>query len=407
MLKLIFSDDPFPSMVEKTLFLAGPNDRLEVGDPIRKDTWRHRVVNYLDARRYDLTVFIPFPKEIFYGDTLTHEIDYSLQIQWELDCLDAADIILFYVERTEKNLGLTTNIEFGRYIDSGRIMYCRPNEALNIRYLDQMILARNKKVYYNLHSVLEDTVSLLGEGALRVDGEARVPLLFWKSEQFQSWYSNLKVAGNRLDGFIPKLALTCNNELFAMAAHVNVYVKAEDRNKSNEWLFGRTLTSYTVPYYIDENKKRHYVLIREFRSPVNNSAGYVYEFPGGSSSADISPQENAAKELKEECGLEVHDITRFNSLGTYQSFATFSIGLIAAYSIELDKDEFLYIKNLAENSTILGENEEEKITLHLATEKELLEHKYPIDLVTYGLLKLTDRVQSKKNTTSFNSFLSM
>jgi Xaa-Pro aminopeptidase len=136
--------------------------------------------------------------------------------------------------------------------------------------------------------------------SMTAPGVVLVPLVVWNSKQFQDWYTYMfsgDSQGNELRGFDIKTILCFSNRrskitderaLFGFAAHVNIWVAREQREKSNEWIFSRTATSYVIPYYVNKEKGyREYILVREFRSPANNESGYVYELPGGSAPDDI------------------------------------------------------------------------------------------------------------------------
>lgn len=392
-MKLVFSDQPFPTEVEKTVFLAGPSPRYHTGDRIQINTWRHEAIDILAALGYDGHVFIPLPEAGFYaGIASKNMVDYLSQIEWERHGLERADVIFFYVDRKADNQGLTTNIEFGEYFDSGRMVYSRPKDAVKVRYMDETIIARDGEFYLNMATGLQEVLDRVKTPVHRLDGETHVPALIFSSPQFQEWYTKLKHAGNRLDGFIPKSVLAFNKDrfLFGFNAWVNIYITKEDRHKSNEWIFSRTATSYVVAYYDGaEDGKRRFILTREFRSPASNLEGYVYEMAGGSAvDKKVSPIENAIKELEEETGITIHDEHRFRHLGTRQTFATYLTMGLFAVAVELTQEEFDEASKRALESTILGENEEERITLHIATEEELVQNKYPVDWTTLGMINV-------------------
>jgi 8-oxo-dGTP pyrophosphatase MutT (NUDIX family) len=419
-MQLVFADDVLPTQVYKTIFLAGPNPRYKDGDVV-EETWRHKAIQYLEDMNYTGHVFIPLPKRCFHlGGIVSNPVtDYNHQVEWEDKAMARADILLFYVDRRNGLQGLTTNIEFGRYLDSGRMVYARPNDAENIRYLDEQVRNRGGIVYEDnnsptagewscaLKQALYKTVQRLGDGALRVRGDVNVPLLFWKSPQFQDWYANMcgdeDMGGNRLLSFQTKAVITFNNDtfLFGFAAHVNIWIASEGREKSNEWIFSRTYTSYVVPYFIDAFGVRQYVLVREFRSPANNPKAYVYELPGGSSTdgKKVSPYENAQKELEEETGIIIEDITRFRFLGNRQTFATFSTNKIFAVDIQLTEEEFEGAKKRAQEKTILGENDGERIRLFIVSEEQLIEHyeDFPADYTTLGILHISNNLSGNHN----------
>lgn len=398
---LVFSDDIYPTEVTKSIFLAGPNPRYKDGDAI-ENTWRHEAVRILEEKGYDGHVFIPLPKQFFFGETAeVTEENYDHQIEWEDATMSRADVLLFYVDRTEKLQGLTTNIEFGRYLESGRMVYGRPDDALNIRYLDEQIRKRQRKVHSSVEDCVDDALSRIGEGSVRYGDATLVPLIFWNTEQFQTWFNSHKGVGNVLKDFVPKSVVTCNTSgtpfcndgfLFGFSAYVNIFIREEDRYKSNEWIFSRTSTSTVVPFYDHPEEGRKFILVREFRSPVNNPHSAIYEFPGGTGveTHDVDQYTNAKKELLEETKINVTDNDRFVFLGFRQTFGTFSINRMHAVAVSLTEEEYELAVKRSEKEEVLGECEEERITLCIASESDLLEERYPVDYTTLGLIYLVN-----------------
>lgn len=401
-MKLVFADDSLPTEVTKTIFLAGPNPRYKNGDVVLR-TWRHDVLEELERIGYDGHVFIPMPIGSFYGETVSGAVaDYDHQIEWEDAAMMRADVILMWVDRTPILRGLTTNIEFGKYLESGRLIYGRPDTADGCRYLDEQIQKRRKEAYTSLADIVKEADWRLGNGAERSGGEVLVPLVIWNSKQFQEWHTHMfsgDSQGNELRGFDIKTILCFSNRrskitderaLFGFAAHVNIWVDREQREKSNEWIFSRTATSYVIPYYVNKEKGyREYILVREFRSPANNESGYVYELPGGSAPDDnLNPLENAKQELLEETGIDIKDISRFKVVGNRQTFATFSTNRIFATKIELTEEEFLEAKKRADDKVQLGADDGERINLFVVKETDLLntDSEYPVDWSTLGMI---------------------
>ena len=78
--------------------------------------WRHTALDILNFNNFDGTVFIPIPRNKFYGAAKDEDSwTYDNQIEWECKARDIADIIVFWVARDIKNKmpGFTTNVEFG------------------------------------------------------------------------------------------------------------------------------------------------------------------------------------------------------------------------------------------------------------------------------------------------------
>lgn len=386
-MKLVFSNEPFPTEVTKSIFLAGPSPRYKEGDEIQTNTWRHYAIDYLKSLNYDGIVYIPIPRDFFYGEKANSNlISYLKQIDYEQSALERADIILFYLDRKNDNEGLTTNVEFGKYYDSGRVVYCRPKDAVKVRYLDNLCFEKGLTIYLNLNEALEHSLYLIGDGIKRINGECTVPSIIFKSEQFQTWYQNLLKAGNELKDFKVTSIINPNETLFGFSAWASVYITNEERYKTNEWIFSRIPVSYVVPYYI-EGDKTYFVLTSEFRTSVNNSKGRVFELAGGSTTKPgITPIQNAIKELEEETGLIIKDESRYKILGERQTFATYLTMKLYAVSVELTKEEFLQVVDNVNKDKTLGENEEEQIKLHIATLDEVM-NIYPVDWTTLGIMK--------------------
>jgi hypothetical protein len=122
---IIHSDQPL-HILPPSLFLAGPSPR---SPEVR--SWRPRAVEILHALGFQGTVLVPERKDE------TARFDYLDQVEWEFAALEACSVIVFWVPRDLATLpGFTTNVEFGRYVGSGRAVYGRPEAAPQTRYLD-------------------------------------------------------------------------------------------------------------------------------------------------------------------------------------------------------------------------------------------------------------------------------
>lgn len=148
MLRLIHSDQGLTGPLDApSIFLAGPSPRGR-GEGYPAD-WRDEAFKIFEQKNFDGYVFVPRPTT---GNAKT----YDGQIEWELHHLDQADCIMFWVPRKAPDMmGVTTNAEFGMYIKSGRIVYGRPDDALQIRYLD---FIGRKYASIEPYSTLETTI---------------------------------------------------------------------------------------------------------------------------------------------------------------------------------------------------------------------------------------------------------
>lgn len=358
-MKLVFADHAIPTSIIKSIFLAGPSPRDK-----KIIDWRHEALAYLKSINYTGTVFIPVPEARFYGKDDSDNWTYDGQVEWECIFRKIADIILFWVPRDIENgmPAFTTNIEFGEDLSSGKIVYGRPDNAEKCRYLDKRVLDINLPFFTSLSDTIDYTVQSLGDGAVRNKGEVYVPLFIWETKQFQEWYKNLNLAGNRLEKAHLLHHFTHKNQVFSYVLFVNIWVESEQRYKNNEFVLARKDLSTIVAYYKD-NQDTYLAVVKEFRSSVNNREGFIYELPGGSSfEENISPQGNAQHEFFEEVGLMIEDINRFEYVEQRQIASTLSSHRSQVYRLKLNEEEFLKINEFSQSKKQFGIIEDSEIT---------------------------------------------
>ncbi|HAB66240.1 MAG TPA: hypothetical protein DCE23_02615 [Firmicutes bacterium] len=132
---------------EKSIFLAGPTPR---GEGVH--SWRSEAVEKLEKIGFDGIVYVPE------YSTWKPKADYVDQAMWERVALTNATIIIFWIPRSLPDMpAFTTNVEFGYWLHSGKVLYGRPNEAVKIKYLDWLYkLDYNKEPYDNLDNLLKE-----------------------------------------------------------------------------------------------------------------------------------------------------------------------------------------------------------------------------------------------------------
>lgn len=118
--EIVWAREPIPA--GPSVFLAGPTPRTgTVG------SWRPDAIAALDrawAGPGLLTVLTPESR----GGRRAAE--YHDQVDWEVTGLDAATAILFWIPRDVRTLpGFTTNVEFGLYVRSGRVVLGCPADC--------------------------------------------------------------------------------------------------------------------------------------------------------------------------------------------------------------------------------------------------------------------------------------
>ena len=338
-LTVVYSNEKLPTSVNATLFLAGPSSRVENHTP-----WRQEAVKILKRVGYQDTIYVPEPNN---GTWPT----YERQVTWELDALRRADVIVFWIPRSDELPGFTTNVEFGFWVQSGRVVLGAPEDAPHLDYLRALAQRYNVPIFTSLPEIIKAAIAKVGEGAIRVGGEVTVPLLIWQTPSFQAWYQNQVDAGNTLTSAVPRFVhLTGPNKdiVFLWLMDVDVYIQAEDRHKVNEFVISRTDTSAVMLYLPGKTlRDTKVILVREFRSPVSNAAGFVYELSGGSS---LKPEEDAltvaSHEVYEELGFKLSP-SRFRYVGTRQGMATLLANRIHLYAAEISPAELRELQQLS------------------------------------------------------------
>jgi hypothetical protein len=103
-----------------------------------------------------------FPGTVFVPESPDGELDprfYEDQLAWEWDALEIATLIVFWVPRNLTTLpAFTTNIEFGMYWNSGKILAGAPNDAPKNEYLRALARRGNVPWFNNLHGLLAQAV---------------------------------------------------------------------------------------------------------------------------------------------------------------------------------------------------------------------------------------------------------
>lgn len=139
---------------KKSIFLAGPTPR---GDNII--SWRSDACKKLEKMGFDGVVYVPE------YSTWKPKDDYVDQAMWEREALTNATVILFWVPRSLPDMpAFTTNVEFGYWLHSGKVVYGRPDDASKIKYLDWLYkVDYDKEPHNDLASLLIDALDLAND----------------------------------------------------------------------------------------------------------------------------------------------------------------------------------------------------------------------------------------------------
>ena len=383
-MEIVYTGEDMPESFTKSMFLAGPS--LRPGQEEDMESWRKDALKILSDKGYDGVVFVPENR----SGKFEKDFSYDNQIDWEDKYLNLADCIVFYVPRdisTDKkgNLKLpafTTNVEFGAWASSGKIVFGNPKGSDKNNYLQFYADKFKVPSADTLTETLDNAMEMLGEGSKRSGGERYVPLLVWNTDAFQSWYDAQVLAGNELVD--ARLLYTFRpgykKFLFLSILRVNMYVTSEKRNKTNEFVLSRPDISSVVMWYKDGDTIE-VVLVKEFRSPAATEDGFIRELPGGS--ADATPEETAAEEIHEETGFYL-DPSRLHAVSARQLAGTLSSHKSHLYSAELDKEEVEWFKS--QDGVVHGiEEDTERTFVEVYTVSQLINEDI-VDWSTLGMI---------------------
>lgn len=305
---VVYINEPLPKSWTSFIFLLGPTPRLGA-DGTSPPSWRPEALAYLDAMGYDGVVFIPETRD----DVWKH--NYDDQIEQEERGLHYADVIVAWMPRELTLMpAFTSNDEWGgwKMLDPAKLVFGAPSWAVKVKYQKYYAEKFHIPTFDTLEETCRGALNKIGNtnGQLRTNGERSIPLHIWRTSSFQSWYQNLIAAGNRLDDARvvwvfrvgPKLQI-----ILFWALHVDIYIAAEDRHKMNEVVIGRPDISTILLYERKEPiLESRVVIVQEFRSPVSNPAGYVFELAGGSSwKQNQDPFTIMVDECAEETGVQL------------------------------------------------------------------------------------------------------
>ncbi len=387
---VVYTGEEMPYKFTKSIFLAGPS--LRPGQDKEMESWRKDALQILEDKGFDGVVFCPENR----GFKSHKDFNYDDQIEWEEKHLNVADCILFWVPRNleldkqgePKLPAFTTNIEWGTWADSGKVVFGAPEDAEKVTYLKYYSEKYNVPMGDTLLETIEQAMEMIGEGAERVQGERFVPLFIWKTDSFQKWYQAQLDAGNRLENaqllfnFRPRF----KNYVFLWILKASVYVASEDRFKENEFVLARPDISSICLWHDNGGESifdKDIILVREFRTPAATEDGFIRELPGGSAVGETSPEEIAAEEVHEETGFFIEP-ERLKRHEARQLAGTFSAHKSHLFSAELTDEELEWFRS--QKGIVHGKAEDtERTFIEVHSLKDLIDSK-TVDWSTLGMI---------------------
>lgn len=386
-MEIVYALEKLPTTINKSIFLAGPTPRDESGK-----AWRAEAVEALESLGFDGTVYVPEPRDGVWKK------DYDAQVEWEELCLNQADCIVFWMPRDLKSMpAFTSNIEWGRWETSGKLVLGFPKEAEKMTYMNLYAEKLNIPVSDSLSATLQSAIDFIGDGVERTGGERMIPLYIWNTSQFQNWYRAQTEADNRLDDARILYNFRPRNKsfVFLWILHVDMWIAKEDRHKTNEFVLARTDISSVMMWQRREPVGiSEIVLVREYRSPAATPTGFILELPGGSAAQDDAPEEVAAEEVHEETGLHL-DSSRLKFIGARQLAGTLSSHKGHLYSVELTDDEMEWLR--AQRDVVHGNvDDSEQTYIEVYTLDKLLEGELT-DWTTLGMIASEVLNENKSN----------
>jgi 8-oxo-dGTP pyrophosphatase MutT (NUDIX family) len=361
---VVYALEPLPPCLSSTIFLAGPTPR-----DAHTPSWRPRALELLEQIGYQGTVMVPEDR----SGQWRHS--YDDQVDWEARMRAAADIILFWVPRdmgmddgatAARMPALTTNVEFGLDLPTGKVLYGRPEGSHKNRYLDHLWKrATGEEPETDLEALLRTAAWLLGSGHERHGTDAYTPLNVYLHQGMSAWKAAKEAAGHKLLDIRPILlhpVPPAGSTPWLCAAQVVLDVAGEDRIKANELVISRPDASAVAAFH-DGPAGLRVVMVHEFRAAATTADGCVLELPGGSSPRGGDPRRAALEELEEEAGLSLTDTSRLLHVATRQAQATLLIHSVHLYALLLSDAEAATVEASVRDARVHGVGSGERITL--------------------------------------------
>lgn len=143
---------------KNSIFLAGPCPREN--EDFSSD-WRFEAIELLKKAGFSGNVLNPTNEK--YADMGRDA--YATQLDWEHKGMVCASVILFWIPRNKKHPALTTNIEFGMWIESGKCVVGFPEWAENCKYIEEVAKMNGAQCHGTIRDIVNEAVGRFGRKA--------------------------------------------------------------------------------------------------------------------------------------------------------------------------------------------------------------------------------------------------
>ncbi|MEO5949732.1 MAG: HIT domain-containing protein [Candidatus Saccharimonas sp.] len=153
---VVYARKPYPRDARPSIFLMGPTPRSN-----DVQSWRPHAVDLLHAKGFRGSVYVP--EDTPDPDGISRfRGNYDDQVEWEQEGLALATVIIAYVPRELTTMpAFTTNVEWGMYWDSGKIVLGSPAEAPGNKYLEWGARQAGVPTSRSLEETVDDALTLI------------------------------------------------------------------------------------------------------------------------------------------------------------------------------------------------------------------------------------------------------
>lgn len=153
-MNIVYTKESLTENTKPTIFLAGPVPRDH-----HPEHWRKDAIDYLDQKQFTGTVYCPMLQGCQYIPD--HEYN-GTHMDWEYDAMHKSDLILFWMPRDMKRyLALTSNIEWGMWFDTGKVVLGYPTDAEHMDHIHHFAERHEIAIAHTLHDTIDNGLTLL------------------------------------------------------------------------------------------------------------------------------------------------------------------------------------------------------------------------------------------------------